>query len=465
MNYEALFSSVPKKKLEVAVIGVGGFNHSLFVYGSRSHLLSIRVLCDRNINTCVAAYNSIGVPAESIVHGTSARQARSAFESGHFLAFDDVELAMKMPFDIAVEGTGNPEASAVHVLAAIENGKHVVMVTKESDSVVGPLLASKARSNGLIYSLAEGDQPALLVGLVSWARTAGLSVLSAGKASEYDFVYNPINSTMRVMDVTLSVEGFESAWDLVGDPEAAVRARSQLLSIFPQRALPDLSEMGIVSNHLPDFDPDTPSFHFPVARTLEIPDIMCPQEMGGIFSGRSRIDVVNCLRRVDEQSMEGGVYVVVECDDEETWRVLLEKGVPTSRNRKTALVYYPAHYLGFEALFSVLSAGLLGLPSGSSEPKPRYDLVARATKTIKAGTILRAEGHHHTIDGFEGLLFPAKAIDGNTQLPYYLADRTRVRNDIAPGSFLTADALEVDEAAILWKLRREQDRVFFGASG
>ena len=73
---------------------------------------------------------------------------------------------------------------------------------------------------------------------------------------------------------------------------------------------------------------------------------MCPQTMGGLFAGASRIDVYNCLRRPDEQSMEGGVYVVVACNDEETWQVLLEKGVPLSRNGKTALIYYPAPLSG-----------------------------------------------------------------------------------------------------------------------
>ena len=77
--------------------------------------------------------------------------------------------------------------------------------------------------------------------------------------------------------------------------------------------------------------------------------------------------------------------------------------------------------------------------------------------------MLVAEGHHHAIDGFEGLLLSAKAVDENTQLPYYLADQTRLKKDIERGTLLTADMLEAEESAILWKLRREQDRMFLGA--
>ena len=113
---------------------------------------------------------------------------------------------MEMPFDVAVEGTGNPDASVAHVLAAIEQGKHVVMVTKESDSVAGPLLARKAAQAGLIYSLADGDQPALLISLVTWAETAGLNILSIGKASEYDFIYDERNRAVSMLESRIERE-------------------------------------------------------------------------------------------------------------------------------------------------------------------------------------------------------------------------------------------------------------------
>ena len=51
--------------------------------------------------------------------------------------------------------------------------------------VAGPLLASKARAAGVIYSLAWGDQPALICEHVDWARAAGFEVVSAGKGTRY----------------------------------------------------------------------------------------------------------------------------------------------------------------------------------------------------------------------------------------------------------------------------------------
>ncbi len=460
MNYDLLFAAGNKEKLEIAIIGVSGFNHSLVTYGVRNARCSIRVLCGRNLQKCKNAYLSVGIAEEDIIHCTDLETGLEAFKAGKSLIFDNVPLAMQLPLDVVVEATGNPEASAAYVLSAIENGKDVVGVTKESESIVGSLLARKAKENGVVYSLAEGDQPSLLVGLVTWAKTAGLTILGIGKASEYDFIYNPEESTVQVLDKKITVEEFADVWDLGNDYEDTVIRRSELLSAFSQRAIPDLVEMSIVCNHLPEFDPDVEAFHYPVARTIEVPDLMCPKEMGGLFGGECRIDVYNCLRRTDEQSMEGGEFVVVACDDDQTWQVLKEKGVPVSRNGNTAMIYYPAHYLGFEALFSVLSVGLLGLPTGSDSPKPRYDVVARATHDISAGTQLKALGHHHVIDGFEGIIRPAKRIDENTQLPYYLADGMTLNSNIQAGELLTAEMLEPRESAVLWTLRKEQDDLF-----
>src|SRR3546814_5970644 len=73
--------------------------------------------------------------------------------------------------DIIVECTGNPIAAVEHCLAAFDQGKHVVNVTVEADAFCGPLLGRKAAQAGVVYSLAFGDQPALICDLVDWART------------------------------------------------------------------------------------------------------------------------------------------------------------------------------------------------------------------------------------------------------------------------------------------------------
>ena len=75
--------------------------------------------------------------------------------------------------EVVVEATGSPPAGIAHARAAIAAGKHIVMVNVEADVLAGPLLAEEARAQGVVYSLAYGDQPALTCELVDWARACG----------------------------------------------------------------------------------------------------------------------------------------------------------------------------------------------------------------------------------------------------------------------------------------------------
>ena len=87
--------------------------------------------------------------------------------------------------DIVIEATGNPVAAVEHILAAFRHGKHVVNVTVEADAFCGPMLAQKAKEAGVVYSLAYGDQPAIICDLVDWARAAGFPVVAAGRGHKW----------------------------------------------------------------------------------------------------------------------------------------------------------------------------------------------------------------------------------------------------------------------------------------
>src|SRR5580700_1494518 len=95
------------------------------------------------------------------------------------------ELCAQPEVDVVVEATGSPGAGIAHARAAIAAGKHIVMVNVEADVLAGPLLAEEARSAGVVYSMAYGDQPALTAELVDWARACGFSVVCAGKGTKY----------------------------------------------------------------------------------------------------------------------------------------------------------------------------------------------------------------------------------------------------------------------------------------
>ena len=87
--------------------------------------------------------------------------------------------------EVVVEATGHAPAGIAHARCAIAEGKHIVMVNVEADVLAGAVLAREAERAGVVYSLAYGDQPALICELVDWARACGFRVLAAGKGTKY----------------------------------------------------------------------------------------------------------------------------------------------------------------------------------------------------------------------------------------------------------------------------------------
>lgn len=460
MNHETLFKVAKDRTVRAAISGAGEFGTSFIFQSRRVPGLDVPFIVNRTVQRGVDAFLHAGFAAEDIVVCESARQARAAFDIGKRIVVAEPSPILDLPVDVFVEGTGNPEVGARYGEAAIGSGIHVVMVSKETDSVVGPILADKARNAGLVYSLCDGDQPSLLVGLITWARVCGLPIVSAGKSSEYDFVFDRDTGIVTSLDKTCPAPGLADLWSL-GDRGAAEVAakRGALLSALPQHAVPDLCEMGLVINAT-GLGFDTPAFHAPICRIIEVADMMVPTDMGGVLGRAGTIDVINCLRTADGVSMAGGVYVVVACEDAKSWEVLRLKGHVVNRDRTAAMIYHPAHLLGVESATSVMAAAVLGQSTGGERPRALVDLAGRTTKNLAAGTVLRAQGHHHVIDGVEGMLVEGKPATGSNPIPYYMADGCTLARDVPAGSVLAFDMVEVPADTTLARLRREQDALF-----
>ncbi|MCP5149982.1 MAG: flagellar biosynthesis protein FlgA [Ectothiorhodospiraceae bacterium] len=463
MNYELLFAAAGASAVRVGLVGAGEFGRSFVAQALAAPGLDVVAVADTDVERARATYRSAGVDDAAVAVCDGVAAAAASLERGRRVVVPDGRLLVELAVDVVVEATGNPEAGAAVAAAAIEHGRHVAMVSKEAESVVGPELAARAAAAGVVYTLVDGDQPSLLVGLVSWARALGLEVVSAGKSSEYDFVLDPTTEIVRWRGRAVPAPGLAKLWHLAPDAVAAtVAARGALLAELPQRTVPDLCEMGIVTNAT-GLGPDTPAFHVPVARAVEVPEVLRPRADGGILERAGVVDVFNCLRRPDEASFAGGVFVVVACTDRATWRVLAEKGIPVSRDGAHGLLYNPQHLLGVEAPMSVLAACRLGQPTGARAPRPLVDLVARAARHWRRGEVLAVtDHHHHEVAGLDPELVDGVAVGERGPLPYYMAVDRRLTRDLAPGELVTRDAVEAPDDSVLWALRAAQDERFHG---
>lgn len=453
MQFQTLFQPALERPVQAALLGAGEFGLSLIAQARRMRGLDIVAAFDLDPARVSAALAEMGVPHRRCASLAEAEAARAA---GALALCERLDDLLRLPLGMVVEATGHAEAGAAHAEAAIAAGIGVAMVSKEAECVVGPELARQAAAAGVPYTLVDGDQPALLIGLVSWARLLGLPIVAAGKSSEYDFVLDPATETVTWLEQRVHAPGMLRHWALGQDAAATVAAREALLSSLPLRTVPDSCEMTLVANAT-GILPDRDTFHAPLARTVELPELYGPRDTGGLLSAPGRLDVFNCLRRPDEASFAGGVYVVVELADARTGALFAGKGIPVSADRRRALIYNPSHLLGVEAPTSIMAAGAMRHSMVGPDYSQRVDLLAQATRDLPAGHVLAIEGTRHAVPGLEPLLRPTVPEAPDAPLPYYMAVGLRLRRAVPAGAVLTRDMVEPPAGSTLWRLRAAQE--------
>ncbi|MCP1365850.1 flagellar biosynthesis protein FlgA, partial [Halomonas sp. BBD48] len=378
------------------------------------------------------------------------------------IASGSLELVCHLPFEIVVESTGIPDVGARHAEIAIQADKHVGIATKETESVVGPYLTRLAEQHGRLFTPLDGDQPSLLIGLITWAQTLGFEIVAAGKSSEYDFIWDEQGEAVWCNGTCYPARDLKRAWAMADGQEVpTIAARSEMLSAIPQISVPDLCEMTNVANAT-SLVPDRPDFHALVLRTHEVPTLLDHQRFGGVLEGSGRLEVFNCLRRPDEVSFAGGVFVILRCEDHDAWELLRAKGHVLSRSGNSAMVYLPRHLLGLEAPISLLDAVLKGLPSGGGPAvRPHVDLTARATQGFASGQRLEMKGHHRHIEGLRPEVHGSVPLSPSAPVPFYLLPGAEIVRPVAAGQLITLADVSLPESHLL-RLRRAQDAMFFG---
>ncbi|KAA2213532.1 NAD(P)H-dependent oxidoreductase [Teichococcus oryzae] len=450
MNHEILFRDLRDKRFRVGIAGAkGGFSRTLLAALRNVPQLEVAALCDLDTDGVEALLADLGYAPARLCEDAAA--VRDVAAPGRPVLLRDHALLDEVPMDIVVEATGQPEIAARIAERAIRRGVHVAMVTKEADSVVGPHLNELAKQNGVVYTTADGDQPANLIGLVTWARLLGFEVVAAGKSSEYDFVFDHADGQVAWTDQRCQAPDLASLWHLGDDVAGTLSRRSAALAALPQRATPDYCEMNVVANST-GLQPSRDELSYPVCRITELADIFIPRDEGGILDRTGVVDVFNVLRRPEEVSFGGGVFVILRCTDRATWELLREKGHVVSRNGRYACVFLPYHLMGLETPLSLLSACGHGRASGSDWQQVEAVMVARADRDFRAGEFLEMGGHHHVMTDATALLLPAREAEGLA--PFYLAAHKRLRHDVRKGSILREADLELD-GSDLERLRRE----------
>ena len=427
MFYNQLFNLASSPEIKISILGAnGGFGYSLLAQCALIPKIKVSVVCDVDTQKTQNILNELGWATDSYLVCNSLEEIVQAVIENKTAITNKPELLPLSPVDMLIESTGKPELSAKIAEQAIIHKQHVGMVSKETESVVGPYLAKLAACHNVTYTTVDGDQPSDLIHLYTWIASLGLEIIAAGKSSEYDYIWSPSKGKLTYLNKEIEVKEFELIWTLDDTPTTLAK-RQQALNSLPQYATPDYCEMNVVANSLA-LRVDKPEMHYPICRINELADIFIPKEDGGILDNIGIVDVFNCLRKEDELSFAGGEFVIVKCHNNEVWKVLKEKGHIVSRNNKYAAIILPYHLMGVESPISIFSAVLHNRASGNPAQQQAIVMAGRAERDFYAGEILHMGGHHHVIEDVRPLLLN-QPLDHKHIAPFYLmANKTLVRN-------------------------------------
>jgi len=416
--------------VRVGLIGAGKFG-SMFLNQVPTSPLEVTAIADLDTSRARAACRNVGWEDTRI-------EATLFTDDGRDLcARDDV--------DVVLEVTGSPPAGIAHARTAIANGKHIVMVNVEADVLAGPLLAREAKAAGVVYSMAYGDQPALVCEIVDWARAAGFEVISAGKGTKYQPHFHASTP--------------DTVWEHYGQtPEGAKKAgmNPQMFNSFIDGTKSGI-EMTAIANAT-GLTPSPDGLGFPDVPTDELQNKLIPIEDGGLLDHKGQVEVVSSIYRDGSEmpnNLRWGVYAVFEAPNEYARACFAQYGLNTDPSGQYSSMYRPYHLIGLELGISALSAVLRNEPTGQTRNFVS-DVVSVAKRNLKQGEMLDGEG------GFTvwGKAQPASKSLQFGALPIGLAHGVKLSRDIKEGETVRWDDVSADETMDAVKTRRTMELSF-----
>jgi predicted homoserine dehydrogenase-like protein len=443
----SLFAKLQQRQAEarpicVGLIGAGKFGSMYLAQIPRTpgvHLAGIADLSPDGVRTNLSR---VGWQAQRM----QASSLDAAIKSGDtHIGEDWLALVSHPAIDVIVECTGHPIAAVDHCLEAFANGKHVVNVTVEADAFCGPLLALKAAQAGVVYSLAFGDQPALICDLVDWARTCGFPVVAAGRGHKWLPHFS--QSTP------------DTVWGYYGlTPEQAVRGglNPKMFNSFLDGSKPSIESsavanatgLGVPSNGL----------LYPPASVEDIPFVTRPISEGGVLERKGMVEVISSLEangRKIPYDIRMGIWVTVEAETDYIKNCFEEYNAHTDPSGRYFTLYKRWHLIGLEVGMSVASVALRGEPTGVATGW-NADVVATAKRDLKPGEILDGEGGYTVW----GKLLPAEKSRQMGGLPLGLAHGIKLLRPVRQGQSLCWADVAIDTGTRAYQLRREMESHF-----
>lgn len=325
--------------------------------------------------------------------------------------------------DVIVEATGEVEFGAQVVLRAINNKKHVVLINAELDSTLGPILKVKADQKKVIYTQADGDQPAVLMNLYRQVKFWGFKPVMVGNVKS-------LNDVRRTPET-------QAKWAKEHFQEP------KMVTSFADGTKIG-AEMATIAN----------ATGFPVSkRGMEGPKCDRVENAYKLFNLKKLLSTGQTDYILGAEP-SFGVFILATCEEPIRKRYM---SVYKMGDGPLYTFYTPYHLSPLEAPNSIARAVIFKDAALAPLGKPVCDVVTIAKRNIKKGEKLDGIGGFLTYGAIDNYHVSLK---GNL-LPIGLADGCVAKQDIKMDTAITYEDIELPKNRLSDKLRKEQNEKFF----
>jgi predicted homoserine dehydrogenase-like protein len=414
--------------IRVAMVGAGFMGRGIALQiATAGRGLRLVAIANRTVERAREAYRFAGLADPDEVESAAALEA--AIAAGRPAVTEDPLLVTAAEnVDVVIEVTGTIELAAHVALAAIENGKHVVLMNAELDGTVGPILKRYADRRGVVYTNADGDQPGVLMNLHRFVSGIGVRPVLCGNIKGLHDPYR--NPTTQ--------EAFARRWGQ--NPQMVTSFADGTKISFEQAIVANATGMRVARRGMigPTVEPGThvrdAVAAFPPEELLALPGI---------------VDYVVGAEPAP------GVFVlgVHEHPAQQHYLDLYKLG-----EGPFYCFYTPYHLCHFEVPTTVGRAVCFGDATIAPDHGLRVDVVAAAKTDLRGGEELDGLGGYATY----GLAENAETAHAERLLPIGLAEGCRMRRGVSRDEILTYADVQIPAGRLCDRLREEQDALELG---
>ncbi len=412
------------RPIRIGLVGSGEMGTDIVARVAHMPGIEIGAISELNLpnafNAVRIAYGDEGRAQEA----ASGDALDAAVEAGRIAVTSDASAIINSGhIDVVVDATGVPAVGAEIGLAAMEHGKHLVMMNVEADVTIGAYLRSEAERLGVVYSLGAGDEPSSCMEIIEFVTAMGHRVVSAGKGKN-----NPLN--------------IDATPDAYAEEAARRHMNPRMLVEFVDGSK-TMVEMAAIANAT-GLVPDKPGMHGPAATREELSKVLVPAAAGGVLSDVGRVDYTI------GKGVAPGVFVVAEMDH------------PRIRERMTDLkmgegpyftFFRPYHLTSLEVPLTCARAVLHGKADMVPLPRPVAEVCALAKRDLAVGETLDQIGEYC----YRAWITTAEEARAKGAIPCGLLQGAKVTAPIPKGALITRRNTAVPAGSRISLLRARQD--------